>query len=160
MDRFFYDSDLLCYLVLRPLSHITGSWELDWDKANSRYEEEPESFGGLLNSVLTQLDATEIPASYHQQEDSLAKHVLDKLNWGISKVGQRWLGADYASILEQGGFGDLDQQNLIIAAKGRMNAARNYGQNHFDNMEQGHRQVLSHLLTVILFHRADLSSFS
>jgi len=33
------------------------------------------------------------------------------------------MGADYASILEQGAFDDLDQKNLIAAAAGRVHTA-------------------------------------
>lgn len=159
MDNFFHNSDLLDYLVLRPLSHITLNWELDWNSETECYEDEPRSFAALLNTVLSELETTEIPLEYHVNEDAIAQNVLDRLNWSISKKGKRWIGADYSSILEQGAFGDIDQQNLMIAAKGRIEAAKKFGQNHFDDMEEGHRKVLSQLLTIVLFQRADFSDF-
>ena len=41
--------------------------------------------------------------------------------------------------LEQGGFSDDDQQNLLIAAAGRIKVAIDYNQLHFDDMEKGHQ---------------------
>lgn len=76
-----------------------------------------------------------------------------KLNWGIEKIGKRWTGSDYKAILEQGGFGDIDEQNLVLAASGRIRASIKYGQKHFDKMENGHMIILSNILSIILFHR-------
>jgi len=78
---------------------------------------------------------------------------LHELKWPIQKKGNFWIGADYPSILEQGGFRDLDQKNLIAAASGRVHAALNYGQPHFDGMEAGHRHMLAALITIIIYHR-------
>ncbi len=62
-------------------------------------------------------------------------------------------GDSYTVILEQGGFDDEDQQNLILAAAGRIIAAINYNQLHFDDMEKGHRNMLAEVLAIILYHR-------
>ena len=74
------------------------------------------------------------------------------LKWPIQKKGSRWMGADYASILEQGAFDDLDQKNLIAAAAGRVHTALDYGQKHVDDMEDGHLHMLAALLSVIIYH--------
>jgi hypothetical protein len=94
------------------------------------------------------------PPKYHTNEDVLVKWVLHDLKWPIQKEkGNRWIGADYASMLGQGGFRDLDQKNLIAAATGRVHAALDYGQPHFDEMEARHRHMLAPLLTTIIYHR-------
>ena len=57
------------------------------------------------------------------------------------------------SILEQGAFGDLQQRDLIAAAAGRVHTALDYGQNHFDEMDEGHFYMLAALLSIIIYHR-------
>jgi len=81
--------------------------------------------------------------------------VIAKLKWPIVKVKGRWIGADYASILEQGGFGDIDQQDLVAAVAGRIHAAIRFGQHHFDDMERSHRDMLAAVLTIIFYHRTE-----
>ena len=97
-----------------------------------------------------------IPEEYHPNEDKLAEEVVKSLKWPISKVGKRWVGADYESILTQGGFGDFNQANLIAAIAGRVKFAKKFGQAHFDAVESGHKRTLSFLLTAILYHRSSL----
>ena len=160
MDRFFYDSDILDYMVLRPLSHFTLNWELSWDETNKNYYEEEDSFAELLNDLLAELTTVSPPENYHQHEDFLAEHVINSLRWPITKIGKRWVGSDYESVLSQGGFGDFDQENLLKSAAGRIKAARDHGQVHFDNMEAGHQKVLSFVLTIILYHRSHLIDFN
>lgn len=150
---FFAWSDRLDYDVLRPLSHIRANWELWWDAASQRYDTEDDSYAADLNSLIDELARTPPPARYHDNEDGLAEYVTAKLKWPISKVKGRWVGADYASILEQGGFGDIDQQGLLAAAAGRIHAAIRYGQRHFDEMERSHRHMLAAVLTIIFYHR-------
>jgi len=150
------DSDSLDREVLRPLSHIKGNWELSWDSSTQRYKEENDSFAKLLNELIDELDAASPPSKYHENEDKLAEYVRDNLNWSIHKVGARWIGVDYDSIIEQGGFGDLDERNLVLAAAGRVRAAQVRGQSHFDEMEKSHRQMLGSVLSVILFQRMNL----
>ncbi len=78
-----------------------------------------------------------------------------KVGWKIQKVGNRWEGEDYPFILEQGGFDDIDQEELLHAAAGRIKAAIARGQLHFDEMEWFHRKMLADVLAMILYHRAD-----
>lgn len=70
------------------------------------------------------------------------------------KVGNRWVCVDYASLLEQGRFGDTDEANLMLAVAGRIHAARIAGQEHFDDMEESHQRMLAAVLSVILYHRS------
>jgi len=155
LRSFFEDSSLLDYLVLRPLSHIRGAWELRWSLESGAYAEEPDSFAALLNGLITELAAIKPPSRYHDSEDRLAEYVRKKLNWPICKVRMRWVGADYDVILQQGAFDDVDQSELLIAAAGRIQAARDQGQLHFNDMEESHQRMLAAVLSIILWQRAD-----
>lgn len=153
IEDFFYKSDFLDKFVLRPLSHIRSNWDLYWDEDIKRYKIEEDSFAKEFNDIITELETISPPENYHEYEDKLAEYVASRLNWGIEKVGNRWTKADYESILEQGGYGDINEQNLLKAASGRINKAIEYGQNSFGEMEKGHLKILSALLTIILYHR-------
>ena len=155
---FFANSETLDYLSLRQLSHITLSWELFWDHEKNEYVREDGSFASLLNDLIEEMSAIIPPAKYHDHEDVLAQYVIEKLNWDIKKVGNRWIGGDYQSILEQGGFNDLEERNLVQAATGRVVAAIDHGQLHFDEMEEGHQKILAGVMAIILYHRDNLSS--
>lgn len=151
--RFFASSDALDYVVLRPLSHITLNWEACWDRETGRYQPEHDSFADDLNAVIDQIVETPRPPRYHDAEDSLAENVLRTLNWPIQKKGERWVGADYLGILEQGAFSDVGQEALADAASGRVRAALDRGQAHFDQMEDRHKHVLANLITIMIYHR-------
>ena len=153
IKEFFSNSALLNYLVLRPLSHIKGNWELTWDGDKKEYESEEESYAELLNQLIEELGHVNPPSQYHENEDCLAEYVRSNLNWNIRKVGGRWVGEDYDAIIEQGGFDDIAEENLILAAAGRIRAAINRNQLYFDNMEQSHQKMLADLLAIILYHR-------
>ncbi|MGJ5817014.1 hypothetical protein [Paludibaculum fermentans] len=155
MDKrdFFRNSDLLDYMVLRPLAHIRSGWELVWEPESNAYEEEEDSFAGLLNGLISQLATVQSPPRYHDSEDRLAEYVQRNLNWGIRKEGRRWVGADYDVILQQGSFGDADQSELLLASAGRIQAAITKGQLHFDDMEESHQRMLGAVLSIILWQR-------
>jgi hypothetical protein len=153
IENFFYKSSYLDLLVLKPLWHIREIWDLSWDDKTKRYLVEEDSFGAEINALITELENASVPENYHENEDKLAEYVAEKLNWQIKKIGQRWTEADYKSILEQGGFGDIDEQNLVLAASGRIHAAIKFGQSHFDKMEDGHMNILANILSIILYHR-------
>lgn len=152
---FFSWSDLFDYMVTRQLSHIKGNWELTWDHAEKEYEPEEDSYAEKINELVEELSKLDPPSRYHDNEDRLAEYCKESLNWNIKKVGGRWVGSDYASILEQGGFKDIDETNLCIAACGRVKAALDRGQMHFDDMEEFHRKMLSDVVAIILYHRSD-----
>jgi hypothetical protein len=141
-------------MVTRQLSHIRGNWELTWDHDEEKYEPEEESYAEIINDLIIELSELDPPLKYHDNEDRLAEYCKSTLKWNINKVGNRWVGSDYASVLEQGGFNDLDQKNLCLAACGRVKAALNRGQEHFDDMEEFHRKMLANVLAIILYHRS------
>ena len=95
----------------------------------------------------------------------LAECVQRQLNWGVRKQGKIWVNADgsrvspsdYIALLEQGGFSDAAQADLMKAASGRIQAAIVRGQTHFDQMEQSHQYMLAGVLAAILYHRASES---
>lgn len=159
MRSFFAHSDLIDHGVLRPLSHISENWELTWDAEAQKYEEEEHSYAKLLNQLIAEIESTTPPSKYHDNEDRLAEYTKKHLNWNIRKEGSRWVGSEYGAILEQGGFSDIDQNELILAAAGRIHAARIRGQNHFDEMEESHRRMLADVLTIILYHRTQSGIF-
>lgn len=156
IKAFFANCDFLDYMVLRPLSHINMSWELTWSSLDNEYEREEGTFAPLLNDLITELSTTIPPAKYHDNEDCLAEYVKQSLNWNIHKKGGRWEGDDYNVILEQGGFKDINQQNLIQASSGRIKAAIDRGQNHFDDMEVSHKRMLAAVMTIIIYQRISL----
>jgi hypothetical protein len=155
MFSFFTRSDLFDHDVLRPLSHIRGNWELSWDHEQGRYLEEEDSYANVVNLLLKELEQCDPPVRYHDNEDRLAEYVVEHLKWPIKKVENRWVGMDYESILEQGGFHDLNETNLVLAGAGRIRAAITRGQNHFDDMEESHQHMLAAVITIILYHRTD-----
>ncbi len=150
---FFASSSWLDQLVLRPLSHIAPNWEVRWDEGLKRYRPEVGSFAEDLNRVAELVATCQRPLKYHEQEDILAENVVRELKWPVQKKNGRWQGEEYAAVLEQGAFDDLDQRNLIAAAVGRVHAALDVGQKHFDDMEDGHFYMLATLLSIIIYHR-------
>ena len=151
---FFASSDgVLDGLVLRPLSHITLNWELTWDDAAQAYAPEEDSFAAILNHVISDLADSQPPKRYHDNEDRLAQYLVEHLGWNIRKENGRWVDEDYDVILEQGAWHDADQADLIQAAAGRIHAAMDRRQMHFDDMERSHQRMPAAVLTIILYHR-------
>lgn len=154
MDSFFANSQWLDYMVLKPLAHIRGNCDTFWDEQSQSYRPEEDSYAELLNALIYEIEATRPPQRYHDNEDRLAEYVRDKLKWPIFKKNGRWIGAEYESILEYGGYiDDSDQENLVLATAGRVQAAKNRCQNSFDDMEESHQRMVAAVLSVILFHR-------
>jgi hypothetical protein len=153
VEDFFYNSSFLDMHVLKPLCHIRDTSDLSWDENTKRYIVEDDSFGKEINYLITELENTNPPDNYHEHEDKLAEYVAAKCNWGIKKIKNRWTEADYKVILQEGGFDDIDEKSLVLAASGRIHAAIKFGQNHFDEMEEGHAVILSNIISIILYHR-------
>ncbi|SEO80440.1 hypothetical protein SAMN02990966_02897 [Rhodospirillales bacterium URHD0017] len=151
--EFFSWSMCIDQYVLKPLSHIAGNWEAEWDHDAKKYAPEASSFAEDLNQVIELVATCPRPLSYHDHEDILAERAVRDSKWPIGKQGSRWVGADYVGLLERGAFGDLDQRNLIAAAAGRVHAAMARGQKHIDDMEDRHRYMLAALLSIIIYHR-------
>ncbi|MDQ4420970.1 hypothetical protein OOT33_11065 [Sphingobium sp. DEHP117] len=150
-----YATVMLERFVLRPLSHITMNWELKWDDNAQAYLPEEDSFAAIRNQTIHDLSETRPPRRYHENEDSLADFVIEHLHWPIRKKRGFWVGAGYNSILEQGGFHDLDQFDLLQAAAGRVHAALDRQKTHFDHMEHSHQRMLAAVLSIILYHRGN-----
>jgi hypothetical protein len=153
VNTFLADSNFLDEDVLRPLSHILPNWELTWDEASQKYFEEKDSYAAVLNGLISELDSVTPPMRYHDNEDRLAEYVIKHLKWPIRKEGERWVGVNYDAIVEQGGFHDVDERDLVLAAAGRIRAATERGQQHFDDMQESHRRMLAAVLSIILYHR-------
>lgn len=153
IEDFFYKSTYLDMFVLKQLSHIKGNWDLSWNSNTKGYIIEDDSFGNEINSLIDELENTIPPKKYHDNEDVLADYVKANLNWNIEKNNNRWEGADYKAIIEQGGFGDKDEKNLILAATARIHTSIKLGQKCFDEMETGHMIMLANILSIILYHR-------
>lgn len=151
--NFFSNSNELDFSVLKPLSHIHLEWELTWDPLKNKYKEEDNSFSKLLNELIFELDQAALQRNYHDNEDVIAKYVMQNLKWNIRKVKTRWTGAEYVSIMEQGSFSDSNEKNLILSAVGRIHASIVLKQNHFDDMELSHRRILAKIISIILYHR-------
>ncbi len=150
----FFDNSMdLDWMVLRPLDHIKANWELTWDHVNSIYFTEDESYAEQLNFLIFELNQANPPKKYHLNEDALAEYVKKELGWEIEKKGNRWIGTDYPLLLEQGGFHDIYEKNLILAAAGRIQTAIKLGQTHFDEMEESLKKILASVLSIILYHR-------
>jgi len=150
---FFSNSHYLDYMVLRPLSHISCNWEASWDNESLKYSPEAFSFAEDLNVLIESVASCPRPNRYHDNEDVLAEHVLREMKWPIQKKGKFWKGADYQSILENGAYRDRNQTHLISAATGRTHAALDFGQDHFDEMDEGHMNMLAGVLTIAIYHR-------
>jgi hypothetical protein len=103
--------------------------------------------------LIIDLEETEIYENYHEKEDVVAEYVNTFLNWGVLKDGNKWSGEDYNSILGQGGFHDMNQQNLMFGAAGRIRTALQFSQSGFDDIEYGHKKMLGDILAIILYHR-------
>jgi hypothetical protein len=153
--EFFGRSDLLDRLSLKQLSHIEGNWELTWNSENHKYEPEEDSYAEKVNQLIEELGQVNPPKEYHENEDCLAEYVRANLNWKIEKVNGRWIGEDYTAILEQGGFDNINEKSLVLAAAGRIRAALDRNQRHFDDMEQSHQKILADVIAIILYHRTD-----
>lgn len=154
MENFFANSALLEYFATKPLSHIRANWELTWNKETKCYEIEEDSYANDLNLLIQEIKNTSIPNAYHVNEDLLAEYVKNKLGWPIYKDGNRWMCDDYRAIINQGAFSPNGVANLLQAIAGRIEAARSHGQMHFDDMEQGHRQILGFAMATILYIRS------
>jgi len=137
---FFRNSEFLDGFALKHLSHIRPNWELSWNKEMEQFEEVEDSFAKEINDLISELETVSPPVSYHVHEDNLAEYVMEHLGWNIEKRANKWTNAEYRSILDQGGFGDVNQQNLLKAIAGRIHKAIELGQSHFDVMGMGHME--------------------
>ncbi len=92
IEKFFFKSQFLDILVLKPLEHIRGNWDLTYDGEENFFIPEENSFAEEINQLLIDLNNSVPPISYHNNEDCLAEYVKTNLKWNINKVGQKWEG--------------------------------------------------------------------
>ncbi len=160
---FFSCSELVDYEVLRPLSHIRPNWEMTWNFDDGTYESEDDSFAAQFNEMIDELATCNPPSKYHANENVLAEYVQQNLNWGIQRKGNIWVNGDgnpltpddYIVTLQQGAFHDAYERELTLSAAGRIRAALDRGQTHYDDVEESHRRIIAGVLCSILYHRAD-----
>ncbi|HAS6209289.1 TPA: hypothetical protein I7185_02925 [Vibrio vulnificus] len=153
IKSFFDDSEYIRELVLQPLEHIRSNWDLYWDDAELKYVEEENSFAKELNELILEISSVEPLINYHKHEDKVADN-FSQSSWAIIEKKERfWVGEEYRIILEQGGFEDFEQSELILASAGRVKAALGRSQYHIDVMEDSHRKMLCIILSIVLYHR-------
>lgn len=88
----------------------------------------------------------------HKHEDNVA--FFQSKNWDyIKKNGRFWEGEEYSSILEQGSFNVQGEEELVLAAAGRIKAALSRGQYNLDEMEENHKRMLCCILSIILYQK-------
>ena len=151
--RFYAWCDSLDRFVLRPLSHIAPNWEATWSHGLQQYVPEHDSFAQDLNEIIERIAICPRPSAYHSHEDAIIETSIRKSGWPVQKKGNRWITTDYRSLLQSGSFYDLEQLNLIAAAAGRTQAAMDFDQMSYDNMEEGHQYILSAILSLIIYQR-------
>ena len=148
-------SDIFDHMVLRPLSHIRGNWELQWNYEKLEFLEEEDSFAKDLNQLLRDIADYELPCNYryHASEDIIARLVKKHLHWNIYRDRRGfWHGAEYIWIIEQGTLYDIDQQEILKALKGRILAAIVRKQK-FSDIDSGHQAMIAGLFSIILYVR-------
>ncbi|PCJ99213.1 MAG: hypothetical protein COA45_06900 [Zetaproteobacteria bacterium] len=151
--EFFQWSDWFDYMVTKQLSHIRSNWELTWDHNNKQYVPESDSLAEMINNFIIELSKVSPPKKYHDNEDRLAEYCKSNLGWNIEKKDNRWVGDSYSVILEQGAFTGVNQKELLFAISGRVKAALDRSQKHFDDMEDFHQRMLADIIAILLYHR-------
>lgn len=162
--RFFEDSDTLDHATLRPISHVAPNWELTWDSTSDRYEEEEDSLAAHLNKLIEEISNLVPPTDYHALENQHAinyegvasgRFYLDGKLWRDQQTGQL-VDKDFVGhMIEQATCGHYDVPDLVLSAAGRISTALKFGVDHFDKLDRGHMEMLSVIITDILFRRSD-----
>jgi hypothetical protein len=163
-ELFFLHSDLLDHAVLRPISHVMPNWELIQCQDSEYYEEEADSFAAHLNVLIQEISRSSPPRDYHAYENRLAinysevtsgRFYLDGKLWRDRKTGNLVQKDFVGHMIEQATCGHYDVPDLVLAASGRIAASLRFGVDHFDKLDHGHMEMLSVIMTDILFRRSD-----
>lgn len=150
VKNFFAQSEYLDQMVLRPLSHLDLEWELI--QGNDGYLLEEGNLSAHLINLIDVLASTVPPKKYHDNEDRLAEYLVS-MGSKIQKKGQYWIGDDYGFVLQQASLAhQLNNEELIFSAAGRVVAAIKHKQYKFDEMEEGHQAMLAAILTILVFN--------
>lgn len=160
---FFGESGWLDRSVLRPLSHLALSWELRRTETVGVFMEEEDSLAGLMNQLIREISLATPPESYHAHEDAVIRLregaasgliYLQGKRWRDRATGEPMAKSSIGSLLEQASIGYDDVPDLVLAAAGRVATALKFGDANFDDLDEGHADMLAEVLTVILFIRA------
>lgn len=166
-ETFFENSDILDHAVLRPISHVAPNWELTWDLSSGRYEEEEDSLAAHLNKLIEEISHSLPPQDDHALENQYAinyegvasgRFHLDGKLWRDRQTG-KLVNKDFVGhMIEQATCGHYDVPDLVHSAAGRVSTALQFGVDHFDKLDRGHMEMLSVIITDILFRRSDRSA--
>lgn len=159
---FFYRSDYLDYVVLRPLSHVAPNWELVIG-GDYLFEEEDGSLAAHLNVLVEEISLIVPSIDYHSYENNILYNYSNFLNkyqlkgkiWHDKSTGLPLDKSEIGYMIEQGSSGQVDVPDLVMAAAGRIATSMYYGVDHFDKLDSGHMAMLGIIITIILFRRFD-----
>jgi hypothetical protein len=161
---FFANSDFLDHVVLRPLSHVAANWELTSIPGPDLYLEEDNSLAGQLNVLIEEISTSNPPRDYHAYENKLAMNYPEVRSGRYYLEGKLWRDIQSGKLVEKDFVGHMIEQataaqndvpDLVLAAAGRVATAFNFRVAHFDDLDRGHMEMLSVIMTDILFRRSD-----
>jgi len=161
---FFGHSDLLDRMTLRPIMHVAPNWELTPSDDNLLYEEEEDSLAAHLNILIHRIAKTDPPTDYHALENKIASEYEDARNARYYIKNRLWYDRntddpikkdDVGHMMEQASCGSDDVAELVEAAAGRVAIAMHHGISKFDDLDQGHMEMLAIVMMTVLFRRSD-----
>lgn len=160
---FFGKSEWLDRAVLRPLSHIAPCWDLRRTDTVGVFMEEEYSLAVLMNELILDIARSIPPTDYHAHEDAVIRlrEVNDEAvyqegkRWRARRTGKPLSKSSIGGLMEQAAIGYEDVPDLVLAAAGRVATAMKHGDATFDDLDDGHADMLAEVLTVILFIRAN-----
>ncbi len=161
---FFGESEWLDRAVLRPLSHIALSWELRRTDTVGVFMEEEDSLAALMNQLILDISRATPPADYHAHEDAVIRLrdgiengtiYLERKRWRDRQTGEPLDKSTLGSLMEQASIIYEDIPDLVLAAAGRVATAMKHGDATFDDLDDGHADMLAEILTIIIWVRAN-----
>lgn len=162
---FFYRSDQLDYTTLRPLSHVMCNWELtSSESGDPLFEEEEDSYAAHLNVLIDEIAATSPPSDYHAFENQIAAEHNGAIEGRYFLKGGLWYDNETSQLIQKDDVGHMMEQassawddipELVLATAGRVATAMRHGVMEFDDLDQGHMEMMAIDLMTILFRRSD-----
>ncbi|MFN7310785.1 MAG: hypothetical protein ACK5T0_05370 [Vampirovibrionales bacterium] len=164
--NFFANSDFLDRVVLRPIDHLGYDWELTWDSDKQEYKPEQNSLAEHLNILIRDI-ASATPEKYYHTLENKWIELFSDVKQGAYKLNSNRLWVDSLTdepvpkdmlghMLEQATCCYEDIPDLITAVAGRVQTSMGRGKKtHFDQLDNGHMQMIGIIMTVILFRRSD-----
>jgi len=147
--------------VTKPLEHIAGHWELSWDIDNNQFEEEAGSFSPLINQLINELARTPAHKEYHKFVDAdlaASKYAANEIalqnkKWIDSRTRKPLTPESIGYFLEQTANG-WSLRNIILSIASRIRAAQKAGVKNWDELDDGHKDMLAQLIVVVLYMRS------